>query len=59
MQRIEQRSSTWQIAFRLCDGRLHCKGIHIVRCDIENLIKLSQCLGETAKMEIGKGMLVE
>ena len=33
--------------------------VHVVRCDIENLIKLSQCFGETTKVDIGKRVLAE
>ena len=33
--------------------------IDVVRCNIENLIKLSQRFGETTKTDIGKRMLGE
>src|SRR5437870_9521714 len=59
MQRSEERRGPRQIAFGLCNSRLLHEGIHVVRCDIENLIKLSQCFGETTKDDIGKRMLGE
>ena len=46
MQRSEERSSTRQIALGLCDSRLIRERIHVVRYDIENLIKLSQRFGK-------------
>src|SRR6476469_4865804 len=53
MERSEQRSSTRQIALSLCDIRLACDDIHVVGCDIKNLIKLSQRLGKTTLKRIG------
>ena len=50
MEWSEQRSSTRQIALGLCDSRLCSECIDVVRCDIENLIKLSQRFGETTKV---------
>ena len=40
-------------------ARLYREGIHVVRYDIENLIKLSQRFGETTKSDIGKRVLGE
>src|SRR6266496_5923817 len=57
MQRSEQRSCPWQIALGLCDIRLRRQRIHVIRCDIEHLIKLSQRFGETTKLSIGKRVL--
>ena len=59
MERSEKRSSPRQIALGLCDSRLCGECIHVVRCDIENLIKLSQRFGETTKDDIGKRVLGE
>ena len=53
-ERSEERRSTRQIALGLCDSRLYREGIHVVRCDIENLIKLSQRFGETTKIRYRK-----
>src|SRR6266496_2031061 len=59
MQLSEQRSCPWQIALGLCDIRLRRQRIHVIRCDIEHLIKLSQRFGETTKLSIGKRVLGE
>ena len=59
MQRSKERRRTRQIAFSLCDIRLEREGIHVVRCNIENLVKLSQRFGETTKVDIGKRVLGE
>src|SRR5205807_6691739 len=53
------RSSPRQIALGLCDSRLCHERIQVVRCNIENLINLSQRFGETTKRDIGKGLLGE
>src|SRR5215831_19798333 len=52
MQRSEERSSTRQITLGLCYSRLIRERIHVVRYDVENLIKLSQRFGETTKCRI-------
>src|SRR6266478_8451400 len=57
MKRSEKRGGSWQITLGLHDSRLLRKGIDVVRCNIEDLIKLSQCLGKTTKVDIGKGVL--
>ena len=57
MERSEKRRSPRQVALSLCDSRLYREGIDVVRCDIEDLIKLPQSFGETTKVDIGKGML--
>ena len=49
MQRSEERRSPRQVALGLCNSRLYAQRIEVVRCNIENLIKLSQRFGETAK----------
>ena len=59
MQRRQERRGPWQIALGLCDSRLCSKGIHVVRSDVENLIKLSQRFGETTKSDIGNRVLGE
>ena len=59
VERSEKRGSPRQVALGLCDSRLQRKGIHVVRHNIENLIKLSQCFGETTKPDIGKRVLGE
>ena len=59
MQRSEERSSPRQVAFGLCDSRLNRERIHVVRSNIENLIKLSQRFGKTTKIYIGKRVLGE
>jgi len=43
----------------LRDSRLSRDGIHIVRRNIENLIKFSQCFWEMTKVAIGKSVLGE
>jgi hypothetical protein len=43
----------------LCDSRFCGDDIRVIRCDIENLIKLSQRFGKTTKVDIGKPVLVE
>ena len=48
-----------KVALRLCNARLVSKSIDVVRCDIENLIKLSQRFGETTKLDIRKRVLGE
>ncbi len=40
MQRSEERRRTRQVALGLCYTRLEREGIHVVRCNIANLIKL-------------------
>src|SRR5947208_7051365 len=57
MQGSEERGGTREIALGLCDGGLCCQRIDVVRCDIENLIQLSQRFGETTKRDIGKRVL--
>ena len=57
--RSEERRGTRQIALSLCDSRLCCEGIDVVRHNIENLIKLSQRLGETTKLDIAMRVLAE
>src|SRR5213080_2914176 len=57
MQGSEESRSTWQIAFGLEDSCLVGERVDVVRCDIENLIKLSQRFGETTKLHIGKRVL--
>ena len=59
MERSEECRSPRQIALGLCNSRLVDEGIDVVRCDIENLIKLSQRFGETTKDDIGKRVLGE
>ena len=59
MQRSKERRRTRQVALGLCYTRLEREGIHVVRCNIENLIKLSQRFGETTKIDIGKRVLGE
>src|SRR5258706_9501721 len=59
MQRSEERRGTRQVALGLCDSRLFHEGIQVVRRNIENLIKLSQCFGETTETEIGNRVLTE
>ena len=59
MQRGEQRGGTREVALGLCDTGLYSQGIDVVRCDIENLVKLSQRFGKTTKTDIGKRALGE
>src|SRR5215472_9143835 len=59
MQWREERSGARQIALGLCNTRLFREGIHVVRCDIENLIEFSQGFGETTKTDIGIRVLGE
>ena len=57
VQRSKERRRTRQIAFSLCDIRLEREGIRVVRCNIENAVKLSQRFGKTTKVHIGKCVL--
>src|SRR5207249_11755020 len=59
VDRGEERRGTRQIALSLCDSRLCCEGVDVARHNIENLIKLSQRLGETTKLDIQLSMLSE
>src|SRR5262245_10327183 len=52
MERSEQRRRTRQVALALCNTRLKREGIDVVRCDIENLINLSQRFREAALADI-------
>src|ERR1700730_15477470 len=52
-------SSPRQIAFSLCDSCLTGERIHVIRCDIENLVKLPHRVGEPTKTEIRKRVLAE
>src|SRR5205823_7810542 len=56
VDRRKDRRGPRQIAFGLCDSSLFREGIEVIRCDIENLIKLSQRFGETTEHDIGQGM---
>src|SRR5438093_8687007 len=53
----EKRGSPRQITLDLCDRCLERNRIDVVRCNIENLIKLSQRFGETTKGGIGNRVL--
>src|SRR4030095_7111885 len=57
MQRSQKRSSSGQIALGLRDTGLDHRGVNVVRCKIENLIKFSQRFGETTYNDQGKGVL--
>ena len=59
MERSEECSGPRQVAFGLCDNSLKHERVHVVRCDIENLIKFSQCFGKAPKSDIGLGVLAE
>src|SRR5256886_5726643 len=59
MQRSEERRGAREVALGLCDSRLFHEGIHVVRRNIENLIKFSQGFGETTETEIGNRVLTE
>src|SRR5438045_9135039 len=59
VERSQERGGTRQVAFGLCNIRLEVESIRVVRCDIENLIKLSQRFGETATVDIEKRVLGE
>src|SRR5258707_6246083 len=59
MERSEERRRPRQIALGLCNSRLYREGIYVIRRNIENLIKLSQCFGETTKDVIGNRVLGE
>src|SRR6266481_5320665 len=59
VERSEERRGPPQVALSLRNTRLDREGIDVVRCDIENLIKLSQRFGETTKADIGKRVLGE
>src|SRR5207247_9997534 len=59
MQRSQERRGPREVALGLVNTRLFREGIHVVRCDIENLIKLSQGFGKTTKTDIGIRVLGE
>src|SRR2546429_9600734 len=59
MQGSEESRSMWQIAFGLERSCLIDERVDVVRCDIENLIKLSQRFGETTQGLVGKRVLDE
>src|SRR5580704_4058531 len=59
MRRRKERGSSWQIALRLRDSRLYRENTNIIWCNIQNLIKLSQCFGETTKTDIRSRVLSE
>src|SRR5882724_3119129 len=59
VERSEERRGPPQVALSLRNTRLDREGIDVVRCDIENLIKLPQRFGETTKEDIGSRVLVE
>src|SRR5437762_14180620 len=59
MQRSEERRGARQVALGLCNSCLYHESIHVVRHDVENLIKLSQRFGETTEDDIGKRVLGE
>src|SRR5438093_13167413 len=48
-----------QVALGLGDSRLRREGIHIVRRDIENLLKFPHRFGKTTKRHIGNRVLGE
>ena len=49
MEWSEQCRGPRKVAFGLCDSSLSHERVHVVRCDIENLIKFSQRFGKTPK----------
>ena len=53
VERSEKRRGPRQVALSLCDDRLFDERIQVVRCNIENLVKLSQRFGKTTKLDIG------
>src|SRR5439155_20636661 len=59
MQRSEKRRGSRKIALSLCYSGLFRQGIHVVRCNIENLIKFSQRFGETTQRAIVNRVLGE
>src|SRR5712691_3691198 len=59
MKRGEQCGGTRQIALGLCDSRYSRESIDVVRCNIENLIKLPLRFAETTKRDIGNCVLGE
>src|SRR5215467_5701009 len=59
MKRREERGSARQIALSLRDRRLCGECIHVVRYNIENLIKFSQCFRELTKGCIQGRVLAE
>src|SRR5260370_15726968 len=57
MHRSQKRSSPGQIALGLRDTGLDHRGVNVVRCKIENLIKFAQRFGEATYNDQGKGVL--
>src|SRR4029077_13440122 len=50
--RSEYLGGAWQVALNLCNICLLRDRIHILRRDIENLIKFSQGFGKTTKVAV-------
>jgi hypothetical protein len=59
VERSEKRGRTRQISFGLRDSCLEHEGIYVVRYNIKNLIKLSQCFRKAPKVDVGKRALGE
>src|SRR5204863_8784381 len=59
MQRSEECGGPRQVPFDLCDNCFRHERVHVVRCDIENLVKFSQGFGETTWALVGLGVLAE
>src|SRR4029450_1610327 len=57
MQRSQKRCSPGQIALGLRDTGLDHRGVNVVRCKVENLIKFSQRFREATDNDQGKRVL--
>src|SRR5262249_23440452 len=57
MKWCQERSGTLEVALGLCNTCFVHECIHVVRRDIENLIKLSQRFGKTSKCNVRFCML--
>ena len=59
MKGSEKSRSARQVTFGLSNRCFQRQRIHVVRRNIENLIKLPQRFGETTKQKVGKRVLAE
>jgi hypothetical protein len=59
MEWSKECSRASQIALGLENTRLQCERARVVRCDVENLIKFSQCFGEATLKHVEEGVLGE
>src|SRR6266403_5671305 len=59
MKGSEKSRSARQVTFGLSNRCFQRQGIHVVRRNVENLVKLPLRFGETTKQKVGKRVLGE